>query len=77
MRLPVVNVVVLPSPPPVLVGEAVDLQELFFAQTRDSSKVSGIGQSEGKEEKKKDKDRGKKLASPDEILPQKRPFNAN
>lgn len=53
MWLPVVDVVVLPSPPPVLIGEAVDLQELFFAQTRDSSKVSGIGQSEGKEEKKK------------------------
>lgn len=53
-RLPVVDVVVLPSPPPVLVGEAVDLQELFFAQTRDSSKVSGIGQSEGKEEEKED-----------------------
>lgn len=52
-QLPVVDVVVLPSPPPVLIGEAVDLQELFFAQARDSSKVSGVGQSEGKEEKKK------------------------
>lgn len=29
---PVVDVVVLASPPPVLVGEAVDLQKLFFAQ---------------------------------------------
>lgn len=52
-QLPVVDVVVLPSPPPVLIGEAVDLQELFFAQAWDSSKVSGVGQSEEKEENKK------------------------
>lgn len=31
-QLPVVDVVILASPPPVLVGEAVDLQKLFFAQ---------------------------------------------
>lgn len=30
--LPVVDVVVLPSPAPVLVGEAVDLQKLFFTE---------------------------------------------
>lgn len=53
LQLPVVDVVVLPSPPPVLIGEAVDLQELFFAQARDSSKVSGVGQPEGKEKKKR------------------------
>lgn len=29
---PVVNVVVLPSPAPVLVWEAIDLQKLFFAE---------------------------------------------
>lgn len=32
LQLPVVDVVVLASPAPVLVGEAVDLQKLFFAQ---------------------------------------------
>lgn len=31
-RLPVVDVVVLPSPAPVLVREAVDLQKLFFTE---------------------------------------------
>lgn len=30
--LPIVDVVVLPSPAPVLVREAVDLQKLFFAE---------------------------------------------
>lgn len=41
---PVVDVVVLSSPAPVFVGEAVDLQKLFFTEARDSSKVSRIGQ---------------------------------
>lgn len=46
-QLPVVDVVVLPSPAPVLVGEAVDLQKLFFTEAWNSSKVSGVRQPAG------------------------------
>jgi len=47
---PVVNVVVLPSPAPVLVWKAVDLQKLLFTETRNASKVAGVGQPAGEEE---------------------------
>lgn len=43
-HIPVVNVVVFSSPAPVLVREAVDLQKLFFTETRNTSKVTCVGQ---------------------------------
>lgn len=42
--LPVVNVVIFTSPTPVLIWEAVDFEELFFAKARHPSKVPCIGQ---------------------------------
>lgn len=48
-QLPVVDVVVLPSPAPVLVGEAVDLQKLFFTEAWNSSEVSCVGQPAGED----------------------------
>lgn len=41
---PVEDVVILTTPTPVLVGEAIDSQELGFIQARHTSKVAGIGQ---------------------------------
>lgn len=41
---PVEDVVILTTPAPVLVGEAIDSQELGFIQARHTSEVAGIGQ---------------------------------
>ena len=41
---PVENVIILATPAPVFVGEAVNPQELGFTQARHTSKVAGIGQ---------------------------------
>lgn len=46
---PVEDVVILTTPAPVLVGEAVDSQELGFAQARHASKVASIGQPMARE----------------------------
>ena len=53
---PVVDVVVFPSPSPVLVGEAVDFEKLLFAEAGDSTKIARIWQPVGngnRKEKKK------------------------
>ncbi len=43
MVLPVVNVVIFTSPAPVLIREAIDFEELFFAKAGHPSKVPCIG----------------------------------
>ena len=43
-RSPVEDVVILTTPTPVLVGEAIDSQELGFIQARHTSEVASIGQ---------------------------------
>ena len=60
LLLPVVNVVVLPPPAPVLVGEAVDLQELFFTEAWNSSEVACVRQpAEGGGEDRMEEERVK------------------
>ncbi len=56
--LPVVDVVVLPSPAPVLVREAVDLQKLLFTEAWNSSEVACVGQPAGEERGKDGRDEG-------------------
>lgn len=41
---PVEDVVILTTPAPVLIGEAIDSQKLGFTQARHASKVASIGQ---------------------------------
>lgn len=41
---PVKDVVIFPTPAPVLVREAIDLQKLCLAQARDTSKVARVWQ---------------------------------
>ncbi len=43
MVSPVVNVVIFTSPAPVLIREAIDFEELFFAKAGHPSKVPCIG----------------------------------
>lgn len=38
-NVPVVDVIVLSSPAPIVVGKAVDLQVLLFTQRGDASKI--------------------------------------
>lgn len=39
---PVVDVIVLAAPSPVLVGKAVDFEELLFAKAGDATKIAGV-----------------------------------
>lgn len=48
---PVVDVVVLSSPSPVLIGEAIDFEELLLAQARNPSKISRIRQPGGEKKR--------------------------
>lgn len=49
--LPVVDVIVFTSPSPVLVGEAIDFEELLFAETRDATEIARIWQPAGNDDK--------------------------
>ena len=58
--LPVVDVVVLAAPAPVLVGEAVDLQELLPAESGHPSEVARVRQpahGEGGRERERERER--------------------
>lgn len=49
---PVKDVVIFPTPAPVLVREAIDLQKLCLAQARDTSEVARVWQpAEDKQER--------------------------
>lgn len=44
LHAPVEDVVIFPTPAPVLVRKAIDLQKLCLAQARDASKIASIWQ---------------------------------